>query len=78
MACIHGSGVRRAVPWCATLLRSPKEVTEDVTGYDPVDLFWREIGGTKYLIFHGGIDSYTEIPKLLQLRGKLRIRAIRH
>ena len=35
--------------------------------YDPVDLFWREIGGTKYSIVHGGIDSYTEIPKLLLL-----------
>ena len=35
--------------------------------YDPVDLFLREIGGTKYSLFHGGIESYTKIPKLLLL-----------
>ena len=35
--------------------------------YDPVDLFLREIGGTKFSLFHRRIDSYTEIPKLLLL-----------
>ena len=35
--------------------------------YDLVDLFLREIGGTKYSLFHRRIDSYTEIPKLLSL-----------
>ena len=33
--------------------------------YDPVNFFCRELDGTKYSLVHGGIDSYTEIPKLL-------------
>ena len=32
MAYIRGSGIYRAMPWCATPLRAPIEVTEDVIG----------------------------------------------
>ena len=35
--------------------------------YNRVDLFLRETDGTKCSLVHGGIDSYTEIPKLLLL-----------
>ena len=32
MACIRGSSIHRAVPWCTTPLRAPMEVTEDIIG----------------------------------------------
>ena len=35
--------------------------------YDPVDLFLREMDGTKCSLVHEGIDSHPEISKLLLL-----------